>query len=189
MNLHTSIGRFLERAVVLLGVLLALAPRAPAQTFKYDAAGRLTQVTYPGGTTVAYAYDANGNLTSQNTTPQPPGGGGGGGGGGGCFIATAAYGSPLDAHVQSLRDFREAHLRTNAPGRAFIAFYERTSPPIAAFIAEREWARSLTRAALTPIVLGVEYPARALVALALGCAALLVLRSQLRKRARASSPA
>lgn len=148
---------FARLALVVIAVTFGRG--ALAQSFKYDAAGRLTQVTYAGGTTVSYTYDASGNLVSQATTPQPPAsGGGGGGGGGGCFIATAAYGSPLDPHVQSLRDFREQHLRTNAPGRAFIGLYERASPPIAAFIAERAWARGLTRAALTPVVFGVEHP-------------------------------
>jgi YD repeat-containing protein len=143
-------------------VVLALASARPvaAQSFTYDAAGRLTQVTYDGGTTIAYTYDASGNLASQSTTPQPPSTGGGGGGGG-CFIATAAYGSPLDEHVRSLREFRERHLRTNAPGRAFIRLYERASPPLAAFIAEREWARALARLGLAPAVVGGEHPAAA----------------------------
>lgn len=170
------------RSLRVLLAALVLAAASDAQTFTYDGAGRLTQVTYASGKTISYVYDANGNLVSQNTTPQPPSSGGGGGGGGGCFIATAAYGSPLDARVQSLRDFRESYLRPNAPGRAFIAFYERTSPPIAAFIAEREWARSLTRLALVPIVLGVEHPAAALVLLATACAWLAL---RLRRRARA----
>ncbi len=61
----------------------------------------------------------------------PSGGGGGGdsGGGGGCFIATAAYGSYLDPHVQILRNFRDEYLLNNRPGRVFVRLYNHYSPP------------------------------------------------------------
>jgi hypothetical protein len=87
--------------------------------------------------------------------------GGGGGGGGGCFIATAAYGSYLHPQVQILRDFRDAHLLTNVPGRAFVALYYRISPPIAGFIAQHTLLRLLVRLLLTPIVLAIAHPAAA----------------------------
>jgi hypothetical protein len=85
-------------------------------------------------------------------------GNGGGGGGGGCFIATAAYGSYLDPHVQALRDFRDRHLLTNFAGRAFARMYERYSPPVAGLIAKHKSLRVATRAVLTPLVYGISYP-------------------------------
>jgi PKD repeat protein len=77
--------------------------------------------------------------------------------GGGCFIATAAYGSYLNPHVMVLREFRDRYLLTNSPGRAMVAFYYRTSPPIANFIMRHEGLRAATRLLLTPVVFGIEY--------------------------------
>jgi len=84
-----------------------------------------------------------------------------------CFIATAAYGSPLEPHVQALRAFRDRYLQRSEPGRAFIRFYYRHSPPIAAVIAEHDWLRFLVRMLLTPLVLTIAFPLRALLLAAL----------------------
>jgi hypothetical protein len=75
-----------------------------------------------------------------------------GGSGGGCFIATAAYGSYLEPHVATLRAFRDEHLLTNIPGQLFVKLYYATSPPLADFIADRDWLRSIVRGALYPLV-------------------------------------
>ena len=101
-----------------------------------------------------------------------------------CFIATAAYGSHLEPHVQALRDFRDRALKPNAPGRAFIRLYERCSPPLANWIARRPWARAATRVALTPVVLAVEHPLAAGAGLAvLGALGLALLRRRRLRRA------
>ena len=75
-----------------------------------------------------------------------------------CFVATAAYGSALDPHVVTLRQFRDRHLRRTALGRAFIRFYYRHSPPLAIVIAEHEPLRIAARWLLTPLVLTIVYP-------------------------------
>lgn len=69
-----------------------------------------------------------------------------------CFIATAAYGTPMAAEVDILRDFRDGYLLTNAMGRAFVDLYYRVSPPIAEFITEHPDLKPIVRAGLAPAV-------------------------------------
>lgn len=78
--------------------------------------------------------------------------GGSGGGGGGCFIATAAFGTPLAKQVEVLRQFRDRYLLTNAPGRKFVAWYYRNGPVAAKFIENRPLARAAAQAALYPLI-------------------------------------
>lgn len=98
---------------------------------------------------------------------------------GGCFIATAAYGSEVAPRVETLRRFRDRHLLTNAPGRWFVDFYYRHSPPIAEYIRHRESLRAVVRAILTLIVYSIEYPVASLLALLLPPA--MLVRRRLRR--------
>jgi len=69
-----------------------------------------------------------------------------------CFIATAAFGTPMEEEVLVLRQFREDYLLTNVPGRALVAVYYKVSPPIAEYIRGSESARAVVRAVLKPVV-------------------------------------
>jgi len=89
--------------------------------------------------------------------------------GGFCFIATAAWGTPMAPQVVTLRRFRDNVLLTNAPGRAFVRAYYKLSPPLARVIARHGALRWAARVALAPVVACVAWPlpCAGLVALAL----------------------
>ena len=99
---------------------------------------------------------AQSNEVSATTTAGGDAEGDSTGGGWSCFIATAAFGSPLERHVVVLRDFRARFLFTNRPGMMFVRLYNRFSPPVADFIREHEAAKMASRWMLYPVV-GLAY--------------------------------
>jgi len=90
------------------------------------------------------------------------GGGSSSGGGGvipdlfgsdrGCFIATAAYGSPLEKEVELLRLFRDQVMINLPLGSSIIELYYEFSPPIARIISKSETLKGITQMMLLPLI-------------------------------------
>jgi hypothetical protein len=103
--------------------------------------GVTVQVDSDGDGTIDYTLTAGSLLTGDEFMPIS-----------GCFIATAAYGTPMAEEIQALREFRDECLLTNPLGQAVVSVYYRVSPPIAGFIAEYPRLKSIVRAGLGPAV-------------------------------------
>lgn len=73
-----------------------------------------------------------------------------------CFIATAAFGTAMQSDIDVLRQFRDNYLLTNATGKAFVDTYYQYSPPLARYIEERDWLRTMVRGMLKPVVFVVS---------------------------------
>lgn len=82
---------------------------------------------------------------------------------GSCFIATAAYGTPMAQEVQALRQFRDTSLLPTSAGTALVEFYYKVSPPMARFIGEHP--------CLKPVVRGLLLPAAVMSSLAVNASA------------------
>lgn len=69
-----------------------------------------------------------------------------------CFIATAAYGTPLAMEINVLRKFRDEKLNTNLVGKHLVTLYYTLSPPLAKIISRNERMKALVRFNLNPII-------------------------------------
>jgi hypothetical protein len=69
-----------------------------------------------------------------------------------CFVATAAYGSPLAADVAMLRGVRDSLLRKTVIGELAVQAYYTFGPPLAGVVGESDLLRATARAALGPVV-------------------------------------
>jgi len=70
-----------------------------------------------------------------------------------CFIATAAFGSEKERHVQILSEFRDRRLLTNGIGKKIVDFYYKNSPVIADYLREHPGPRKVIRYALVPVTI------------------------------------
>ena len=75
---------------------------------------------------------------------------------GACFIATAAYGTPMAEEINTLRRFRDEDMEPNLLGRHLVTLYYDVSPPIARVIARSESMRAFVRLNLQPIIRSLE---------------------------------
>jgi len=74
---------------------------------------------------------------------------------GGCFVATAAYGSPLATEIILLSRYRDEVLLRSKLGALFVAFYYRVSPPFASLIARVAVLKAATRYLLLAPILAL----------------------------------
>jgi len=119
---------------------------------EYDMYGNEIFDPWPTTGSAGFDLDAVGVLTSDPTIPWVFSDGTGSTAEGGCFIATAAFGSPFERHVVTLRRFRDEYLLKSSPGRTFVRLYYRYSPPLAAIIADSPVLRAIVRVHLVPLV-------------------------------------
>lgn len=63
----------------------------------------------------------------------------------GCFIATAAYGSPTEPEIDTLRRFRDNVLSESRATKWLIPTYYTLSPPVARWISQNEARRRYVR--------------------------------------------
>jgi uncharacterized repeat protein (TIGR02543 family) len=109
--------------------------------------GAVTGTTNP----ITVTMDADKSITA-NFSATGGGDGGGTGKKSGCFIATAAYGSPLHPCVETLRDFRDRYLMPSKIGCALVDLYYKYSPSVADLIAKHKVLKIAVRISLLPMI-------------------------------------
>ena len=73
-----------------------------------------------------------------------------------CFIATAAYGSPMAKETLLFKKFRDLYLKKSSLGRLFIKSYYNYSPSIAKWIKQKEKRKKWIRFFLWPLLTWVK---------------------------------
>jgi hypothetical protein len=76
-----------------------------------------------------------------------------------CFVASAAYGTPLAEEVSVLRRLRDRHLMTNALGRELVRSYYQHGASAAQVVRNHDTVRGVVRALLEPVVATARWAA------------------------------
>jgi hypothetical protein len=69
-----------------------------------------------------------------------------------CFIATAAYCTPMAQEINTLRRFRDSRMEPNLILRHFVTLYYNVSPPLARVISGNKKMKAFVRLSLKPII-------------------------------------
>ena len=130
------------------GSVISLTTTAASGSFfsHWTGTGCGSQITLTVGMDCVAVFNSIAPPPSQSAPPS------------GCFIATAAYGSPLAEQVVTLRRFRDGTLMRWTAGREFVRLYYRHSPPLADYIRERDALRATVRWGLWPLVFAIKHP-------------------------------
>lgn len=62
-----------------------------------------------------------------------------------CFVATAAFGTPLQAEIQILREWRDNELSFSIAGRQFIDIYYKVGPHLARLVEKNKFIARISR--------------------------------------------
>ena len=62
-----------------------------------------------------------------------------------CFVATAAFGTPLQTEIQILREWRDSELSFSLAGRQFIDIYYKVGPHLARLVEKNKFIARISR--------------------------------------------
>jgi hypothetical protein len=137
-----------KQATLEAAELLVPTTAKPGEMIQVDMGGLVQSTHYYVGVRAMDACTGEGPIrTAEITTPMrqfatvTP-----------CFVATAAYGSPLAQSVSVLRRLRDRYLLTNDLGRALVSAYYAVGPALADAIRGHDTLRAAVRVVLAPIV-------------------------------------
>ncbi|MBZ0235084.1 MAG: fibronectin type III domain-containing protein [Deltaproteobacteria bacterium] len=129
-------------------IATAIDPDEPGQVQDFEITGLLPETEYWVG---VRAFDDCKNygplVTSTFRTPERATGEVDA-----CFVATAAYGTPMANEVSFLRSFRDGILRQSVLGELFVETYYTVGPAFSTTIDHSDVLRQAARAELAPLV-------------------------------------